>query len=207
MRTYITLLFLSMSIIAVGQNPANEKKVNIDIPTLKNGTSDFFYLLEQQNADQLKLEKLYEGFDSLQIRIWYRYSDSDLRKLLILKRTNKSWSLDGYTLRVNWDDKSGKETLKSKSVEKLYPSSGFKNFLDSLKYLDITTLIHMQNIPGFSSIIADGKAVHVEVGTPSTYRFYGYLTPERFKNQYCQASKMVKILEFIEKELGPKWKF
>lgn len=171
-----------------------------EIPTFSGGKPDLFYRLSQQKAKQLKLDSLENGYDSLQIRIWYDYSLVTYRSLLIIKQTNSVWSAKGYTMSVDWNWEKLTEKVTKKQEKTLNPKHGWDNFVKQLFALQITTLPNMKDIPGLKDGWTDGVTYNVEVATNKQYRFYGYHLPDKFQDKYWQAKNMVDILELIEVE-------
>ncbi|MCO4294069.1 hypothetical protein NF867_14475 [Solitalea sp. MAHUQ-68] len=198
----ILIILLSFLTPCSGQTSTNTTKFKKEIPTWKNGEEDLFYKLTQQKVKQLKIDSLQSGYDSLQIRIWYDYSLMTLRKLLVIKRTNNTWTATSYTMTVDWNASDLTEIVKAKKIEILNPKNGWSSFLNKLFFLQITTLPNMDNIPGLQDGWTDGISYNVEVATKKQYRFYGYHLPDKFQDKYWQAKNMVKILKLVEIELG-----
>ncbi len=73
----------------------DEKSIRFEqyIPDLKHGKSE---LLEgaRSSRDCLGLDNLEQGYDSLQIRIWFTYGRGDSFQVLSIKRNNRQWQ--GY---------------------------------------------------------------------------------------------------------------
>ncbi|MFN8297523.1 MAG: hypothetical protein U0T75_00360 [Chitinophagales bacterium] len=173
-----------------------------DIPVSKYGEPDLFYSLAQQKAKQLKLDSLQNGFDSLQIRIWYDYSLIGLRQLVIIKRAQKAWTATCYMLEVEWDSDMRTEEIKKQTRILLSPKSGWDDFLKQLFGLQTVTLPNMNDIPGLVDGWTDGTTYSVEVATMQQYRFYYYHLPVKFQDKFWQARDMVEILKLVKSELG-----
>src|SRR5688572_18309248 len=103
MRVLTTIILLTTFLTTSGQAINDTTKFKSEIPTWGDGRPDLFFSLTQQKVKQLSLENLQDGFDSLQLRIWYDYSLFDLRELLIISRSNSIWTASIYTLTVDWD--------------------------------------------------------------------------------------------------------
>ena len=201
---YFTIIILLAAFLTscFGQTSNDTLKFKKEIPTWKNGEPDLFYKLTQQKVKQLTLDTLQSGFDSLQVRIWYDYSLVNLRKLLIIKRTNSVWTATTYTMTVDWDASNSTETVKTKKIETLNPKNGWDNFLKKLFILKIATLPNMDDIPELDDGWTDGISYNVELATKKQYRFFGYHLPDKFQDKYWQAKNMVDILKLIETEFG-----
>lgn len=183
-----------------GQEVESVTPFRREIPARRNGEPDLFYQLAQQKARQLGIDSLQNGYDSLQIRIWYDPALRTARKLLVLKKADATWSATLYTMTVDWDGVA--ETVKSKTVETLSPKQGWESFLGQLFSLQILTLPHMHDIPGLRDGFTDGYSYNVEVATKDHYRFYGYHLPEYFQDKYVQARNMVDILKLMDAAFG-----
>lgn len=170
-----------------------------EIPTF-NGSFDLFYKLKKQKEDQLKLDSLESGFDSLQIRIWYDYALFQSKDLIIIKRTKGKWTAEYFEMIVNWDPGKKTETIISNKIKPIMPESGWDSFITKLLNLDVMTLINMEDIPGLQDSWDDGVTYNVEVAEKRLYRFYSYHLPEKFEDKYWQAKKMVQILNLISNE-------
>jgi hypothetical protein len=204
MRFFTTIVLLTTFLAASGQAISDTSKFKSEIPTWGDGRPDLFFSLTQQKVQQLSLGNLQTGFDSLQIRIWYDYSLIKLRELLVISRTNSSWTASAYSLTVDWDAIKLTEKVKTKKVRILNPKNGWDNFRRRLFALQVTTLPNMHDIPGLQDGWTDGITYDVEVATKNQYRFYGYHLPDKFQDKYWQAKNMVRILNLIELEFGIK---
>ncbi len=211
MRQFIiTILFVIYWALCFAQNTAVIDKFRKEIPTWKDGDTDLFYNLSQQKAAQLKLDVLQNGYDSLQIRIWYNYPFTTLRKLFIIKRANSVWSATSYRMSVDWNPTNLTDSVMSKRKKTVSPKSGWADFVHKLLTLQIIQLPNMRDIPGLEDWWSDGENYNVEVSTKQLYRFYGYHLPEKFQDKYWQAKNMAEILKLVETEFSVerniKWK-
>jgi hypothetical protein len=199
MKNIIIVLALLVNILGCCSAQTNSETTQF---TKEIPATDLFYKLSQQKAKQLKIDSLENGFDSLQIRIWYDYSLITLRKLLIVKQTNSAWSARAYTMTVDWNAYKLTEKVKIKKEEKLSPKNGWDSFSKRIMDLQITTLPNMVDIPGLKDHWLDGMTYNVEVATKTQYRFYRYHLPDKFQDKYWQAKNMVDILKLVEAEFG-----
>lgn len=170
-----------------------------EIRTDSDGQPDLFYTLAKSKQNQLGLDSLENGFAGLQIRVWYDFSRSTERRLVVIKNMDTTWTATVYNMNVNWDGES--ETIIKKDVKQVTPKSGWGNFAKQLLDLKIVSLPDMKNIPGFD-VGKDGKMFNVEIASKNQYRFYGYWEPDQYSNKYWQAKNMAEILELFKVELG-----
>jgi hypothetical protein len=210
MQRLIIILFGAILFSCNGQDnssiPKPSAKVDStafknEIPTYKDGGVDLFYKVKKQKEQQLKLDSLESGFDSLQIRIWYDYALLINRDLIVIKRTNGKWSADHYEMVVEWDDLKNIETIKTNKIKSVTPKSGWDKFINELLSLNIMTLPNMDDIPGLQDNWADGVTYNIEIATKKQYRFYGYHLPDKFEDKFWQAKNMTEILSLISTEL------
>jgi hypothetical protein len=172
-----------------------------EIPVWYNGELDPYYQSTQKNATLLKIDSLQDGFDSLQIRIWYDYALLSIGDLLIIKRSNAGWTAISYSLERDLDKPDSIRRLTVEKTDTLKPKNGWDSFLNRLFALQITTLPNMDSIPGLQDDWTDGVTYCVEIATKKQYRFYSYHLPDKFQDKYWQAKNMVDILKLIQTEL------
>lgn len=161
-----------------------------EVPRYNTGKPSSYYTSIRQYEKKLNLDTIENGFDSLQIRIWYHYPKFRTPKnIFIMKRENNKWT----TLLYSYDN----DTLKALS-SKTDMNSVVKQILEN----DILTLPNMADIKGLHDNWVDGESYTVEVSDKKHYRLYNYHMPEEFKKSYKEAKTMVIILELIQKEFN-----
>jgi hypothetical protein len=173
-----------------------------DIPHDTKGNPLRFYHKKAEMEKKVELTPLENGFDSLQIRIWYGVALRDSLQLLILKKSDSKWSAELYSLRLNYDKNRDSLVSVTKSVEIKQPVSGWENLADSLAKLDIYTLPDAHEISSYSEG-NDGYGVTVEFATKRRYRIYNYPS---FNEQtgVNESRKVEQIIELIEKDFSFK---
>jgi hypothetical protein len=187
-------------------NSANDKQIKIasnivdtiikDIPDDKK--RDYFMKIKRSIQENAELTSLEDGFDSLQIRIWYGYT-SHFEHLVVLKNEQGKWDAILYSMHYIYSNRSLKEIIKyQKRVE---PKSGWENLLNKLNTLKILSLPDMSTLEGYG-IDMDSKGITVEIADKKMYRIYSYAFPEFHKNDHWQANNMDKISRIVEEELG-----
>lgn len=188
-------------------NPTHQSMAFVDtakpfkreIPTYQNGGVDLFYLSAKTKQKQLGLDSLENGFDNLQIRVWYDFALVRERKLIVITNKDTSWTAAVYDLQVDWDGRT--ETILSKKVKRVTPKSGWAAFSKKLLDLQVLTLPDQDDVKGYGSGL-DGRTYNVEVATKKQYRFYGYWEPEEYQDKFWQAKNMADILGLFQQELG-----
>lgn len=196
------ILFIGIVTTCVAQPGIDTVRFYREIPVYKSGDTSLFYRIPKQHVKQLKLDQLENGFDSLEIRIWYNYSFISNRNVLIIKRQGGEWTATAFKMEVEWNAKKKTEWIIDREKERPEPQNGWDNFLTKLFALQVMTLPDMDRIPGLSDGWTDGVSYDVEVATKNQYRFYSYHLPEKFADHFPEAANMVKILELVEMEFG-----
>ena len=184
-----------------GQNKSEDGEFKIEIPSYSNGELDLFYKLTKQKSEQLELDDLTKGYDSLQIRIWYDYSLINHRELIVFKYHNSKWWGYHYNLEVNWNSSNLSETIEKFDKEFIFPKTDWENFIAELLKKKILELPNMDDIKGLEDYWTDGITYNVEIGTKDKYRFYSYHLPNKFLN-FWQAKNMMEILDIVQSEFN-----
>jgi hypothetical protein len=185
-----------------GQTKGDTSKFKRDVPKEKEGFPENLTRIydTRQKVKKMKLDNLENGYDSLQIRIWYDYELKIEKNMLIIKCQNGVWSAISYI----YEDRG--DTIAKFRKEHLSPKAGWNSFINELYALKIATLPDMHQIPGMEGGL-DGITYNIEYATKYQYRYYGYWGPAEFQDKYWQAKNMVKILNLIEKEFGIKMEY
>jgi len=203
------LLTFLIFIISCSNHKTNLKSIQSDTSKFKLYDSSDVILYEMilDYSKELKIENLKNGYDSLQIRIWYDYSIYPERKVVILKYNNSVWTATLYKMKLDTDIDNYRDTLKTLkqfiSVEKedLIPKNNWSSFINKLLTLKILNLPIVDELKGCTSEVDDGVEYLVEVASRNKYRFYTFANPETVKNDCWQAQNMIEILNLIDNEL------
>ena len=171
------------------------KSFKKEIPIFDDGKYDLFYLLAKNKQKQLGLDSIENGFDNLQIRVWYEFSRVLERRLVIITNKDTAWTATVYNMKVISDE------IISKEIIQMTPKSGWPYFVKKLLDLKIVTLPSMVNIVGDEGG-KDGKTFNVEVATKNQYRFYTYWEPHDYQNKFWQAKNMAEIIDLLKTELN-----
>lgn len=191
-----------------GINGFNENREPVDtvvkdIPLNKKGKPSSYYRNKNSVENKLGLKSLENGFDSLQIRLWYGYAFKDSSQLVVLKNTKGKWTSELFTLVYHLNENG--DTLKSISKDMIIrePKSGWRNFIDKVLKLQVTTLPDKSKIKDYPDFV-DGDDIIIEAATKKYYRIYSYKEPNHVQFKIKEAKNMEQILVLIESEFGFK---
>ena len=165
-------------------------------------TSGYSYKSDKYKEKQLGLENIESGFETLQIRLWVDYALYKGKELYNIKNKNGKWSAEFYKMMTERNEE-GEDSIVSKEIKNVTPTSGWDSLLTNLVNLKIVTLPNMDNIPGLVDMIDDGVDFNIEIASKYQYRFYGYHSPEYFQDKFWQAKNMTQIVKLIREELNP----
>ena len=172
--------------------------VKREIPLDPKGRPYLSYVFVKQKANQLNLDSIELGYDSLQLRIWFDYSLAKSRHLIIIRRKDGKWDCRLYKMLVEWSPRQDSQIVVNKTIKKIVPKMGLDKFMKRLFALDITSL------PNGPSGGMDGTSYEIEVATKDQYRFYEYWSPDTTEQKFWGSKNMVEIIDLLEKECGFK---
>lgn len=187
-------------------NNFNKKKeftdtITRDIPLDKKGRPSSYYRNKSNVENKLGLNTLENGFDSIQIRLWYGYAFKDSSQLVVLENSNGKWEAKLFTLVYYLNENGDKLDSISKDIITREPKSGWQNFINKVIKLDLTTLPDKSKIKDYPDF-SDGDDVIIEAATKKSYRIYSYKEPNQVQLKIKEAKNMEQILEFIENEFS-----
>jgi len=177
--------------------------VKRDIPVDKKGNKVLSYISKVRATSLLKLDTLENGFDSLQIRIWYGYARIDSGQLFVLKNVNGKWNAEMLTLVYHMSRNEDSLLSIGKSSISGEPKSGWISFYNRLFKLKVMSLPDMRKISNYPDI-ADGNGISIETAIISKYRYYSYQEPIYAQERVKEARNIEQILELIESEFDFK---
>ena len=198
-----SFIFLSTAIFGCQSGPI-ETKFTRDIPKHKYEATK---LLEGVRAtgDSLGLDNLENGYDSLQIRLWFTYR-SDSEQVLIIRRNNAHWygniGFASYSLTPMGDSISRYTIHYFKPILR----SDWSDIVDTLIKLNIMNLQDEEEVPGLDSMRSLSRggngSVIIEIADRHKYKLYFYGSPVDFKEQFKEAADVCHIVEFLSARLG-----
>lgn len=197
------------------QNAELIRQLNTSDTFVREFFSDKTIKISLQDAEKkCGLDSLSNGFDSVQIRIWYGCVLGQNR-LIILSLTSDEWKAEVRELTFHnseqyysKEDKFWTTKLDSISQKIKYakPKSGWNSLITVLFNLEILTLPDLEKIDGLveKESATDGCGVSMEIATKNIYRQYGYTNPDFYILQHRQAKNMIHILQLLNSEFRIK---
>ena len=198
------LIFLNAIFFGCQSRPIEPRFVR-DIPKHKY---EALTLLQGVRAtkDSLGLDDLENGYDSLQIRMWFTYPMSDSEQVLSIKRNNGHWygnfCLASYRLTQKGDSISRYTIHFFKPILR----SDWSEIVDSLVKFNIMTMRDEEEVIGLDTINSKSNrgcgSVIVEIASRYKYKLYFYAAPVNFKEQFKEAADVCHSVEFLSSRLG-----
>jgi hypothetical protein len=148
----------------------------------------------RQLSKQLKLEPIEDGFDSLQIRIWFDHSMAMRKHVIIIERNNDKWKGRLYEMNVGYVDTLNYNLVEHYKKKNVKPVSGWQQFINELYQYKI------QELSDTSGSGTDGMTYCVEILTARSYIYYSFWEPEFIKDHNSQSANMVNIIALLERE-------
>ncbi len=151
-------------------------------------------------ADSLKLDRIENGYDPLQIRLWVGGAFTH-EKVAVFKRDVNGWHTSLITFDPHYDERkpdsllffTKKATLPNRNIQ--WPA-----FIDSLIDCNIMGLRDQSELQGYEDP-TDGISYIVEVATKTKYHLYSYHEPE-VNLSFKDARQMTEIVKIVERNTG-----
>ena len=183
-------------------NNLNTDTVKKDIPLDQKGNPMGFYKWKDIIEKKGDFQTIENGFDSLEIRIWYGHAFSDKLQLLVISKWKLGWNGELVELNCVYDKKHDSILSISRLSKKVLPKTGWKDFILKINKLKVQSLPNYSTINNYS-VCSDGDGVTIEVATVNKYRIYNYPCFES-NAQIWQAGNISKIMNLIENEFNFK---
>jgi hypothetical protein len=195
------------------QPGAEKEKVEfvIDLPdTSITHRPDIVYDITQQLAKGLALNKLENGCDSFELRLWANCSVTNGGQVFVIKKTDSTWTcLNYFYVRSSKQYQKyyskpwiTRYTVDSFWVKQRHPKTSWENFFKSIQEQNIYELRAQREIKGWKNIVTDGKEFEIEYATRNLYRFYDYHCPDIYEDTFIECRQMTNILDIFNKEFG-----
>jgi hypothetical protein len=173
-----------------------------DLP--KNDTS--ILRLKRKNDRLLNLPSIENGFDSIQIKIYFGCA-LGVDFLVTLSNSNRKWTAE--LSKPEYDNSSGGEIRRaSRKIIYADPKSGWKSLIRELFELKILTLPDDDDIPNLEKQYpSDGCGVAVEIATKKVYRIYNYENPYMYIKEHLEPQKIMRIIGLLANEFDLEKRF
>lgn len=184
-----------------GLNRPKSDTFFIDIPLERNGDTAVYYCMIKRLVPMVGLPTIGNGFDSLQIRIYYGMAQNNNLQLVTISRIDSNWIAKLFLLEYQYSEVDNSiEGLELKESDNKIPQSGWQKFVDELLALQILSLPDHTKIDNYEPCY-DAYGLTIEFATEKQYRIYNYPCFLSYSEKYWQAKNVESILELLEKEL------
>jgi len=173
--------------------------VKKEIPSMPDGNFFWFYNIKNELEKKLNLNSLEEGFDSLQIRIWFEFPNTNDLQIITIKNTSSKWSGEFYVIKNSLIESSNSKINVSR--KEWIPIDGWKRLIDSIQEIEIMSVPAIENLNDYS-ICNDGYGVTIETSTKTKYRIFSY--PCYSENKSISAIKITKFMKILNEQINIK---
>ena len=186
--------------------------INKEIPRYPNDRIFKYYKFTKQKQKQLDLSVPENGFDSLQIRLWFTYPENLYQFGELLELSFKPGQVPFakyYKLDIFFNPTREYEVINfhKDSVIK-EPKSGWvelSNKIDSLRIIELPTISDLKEFQD-STMLDDlfnntSLTVVAEVSTDSSYRYFEYNNFDKYQ-EIKEVNNMYTFIKYIRKDLG-----
>lgn len=209
---FISLLLCSQILIIscrertelTAKNNAIARLIEKDIPKDKSDRSksiyDPHYQWTKKRTQDLQLDLLESGHDSLQIRIWLGHSMAVKHHVVILDYKNNVWKGKLITFEED-SDKDSSGLIRHKTEKEIAPRKGWKKMFDEIRKLNIVSLKHSEELPECDGCGgSDGITYLFEIASNHQYRFYFYCNPDKISDKCREAGNVLAFANLLENE-------
>lgn len=190
----------------------DSKDFFLDLPdTSKTHRPDFAFESTKNLVDELNLNRLTNGVDSFELRLWTKVEVTNGGQVLIIKKINGEWTCLEYiyleAFHGDFQRMSDLEFNTSFSidtfwVDKKQPQTSWDTFFSSIEQEKIYELPSESDIDGWENYVTDGYSYFVEFATKDKYKFYSYNCPDVYEEDFEECHHMTNILDIFDKEFG-----
>jgi hypothetical protein len=214
----IIALILSISCNNVHESKAESSKEDQDSLALSAKDNDSVleplfrrgYYIQPSIGNSLTLDSIFNGYDSLQIRLWIVQGLFGHRQLYIIRNNRGKWEANYYilTLDSNYANGNGSreflhgpEPFNVAVSKAVSPKMGWHKLMDSLQSLNVFEMPDMSEIKGMEVNWTHPTGYCIEIATRYNYRYYKYYDPHRFEHKFWQAANIGKTESLLIDQL------
>jgi len=173
---------------------------------------DIMYEVKKKAADELMLNKLENGSDSLELRLWARVEVLSGGQVFVIKKISNQWiglhyfyHIKSGIIPLNYHELTKWATdftVDTFCVKKIKPVTGWKTFFVAVEKENIYKLPSQSDIKGWKNTVTDGITYSIEYATKDKYKFYSYNCPDVYENEFMECRQMTNILSVFNREFG-----
>jgi len=213
MRQILSILILLLTTYACNNILSNDKQtIEIDLPdTSSSQPSKMYYLTKNKATAELMMDKLENGVDSLEIRLWGQVANLKIGHVYVIKKISNQWTCLDYSYLQTYPTFEGLIYTKvywtsfiidTFWINKKQPKTNWNNFFNAIENEGIYDLPSQSEIKGFRSDFIHGIDYFVEYATNKKYKFYWYNCPDCYEDRFQECKHMTNILEVFHREFG-----
>jgi len=188
-----------------------ENKVKKEIPRYANGKLFKYYKFTKQKQKQLDLSVPEQGFDSLQIRLWFTYPENLYQFGELLELNFKSGQkpiAKYYKLDIFFNPTREYEVINfHKDTLINNPKNGWTELSEKLMDLKIIELPTISDLKEFKDSVMleelfnnTSLTVVTEISTESNYRYFEYNNFDKYRN-IDEVDRMYSFIKYIREDL------
>ncbi len=191
MKKIIAIIFLVLISCLAGNS---QSIFQSNVPSQSSDNNVYKYVSKLRLI--LHLKKLNNGYDSINIRIWYLV-DLGYNEMYEIKKTKGVWAALHHRFFLT-RNKNGELKVKKKEATVIQFKSKPDSLLQKLILLGIDTL-HAEDQYKMEDVKIDGMIYCFEVGKRNSYSFFNsdnvYVQGKKY-NQAAVALKIVKLMDY-----------
>jgi len=175
-------------------NPAKQfSNHDVVVEISRDDKGDFvWYYKEKLKIDHvIKLPKLENGFDSLEVRAYYTYKKQ--YRMLVINYSMEKWSAVSYAVNYQHIVKDS-SMITIQNRQEAVPKNGWNNFIHSFRNINLS-VIHPPKIHKNENCF-DGSGITVEIATRDSYKILHYSCPSEDK----MTKSLHQLMGLLEKE-------
>ena len=193
-------------------NRTERLSVEMELPdTSVTHQPDLMYEVKKKTADELMLNKLENGADSFELRLWAKVEVTNGGQVFVIKKINNQWNCLHYSYLESKGMMSPNQglikwitdfTVDTFCVKKMQPVTDWKTFFAAVEKENIYNLPSQSDIKGWVNGVCDGLTYYVEYATKDKYKFYWYNCPDVYEDKFKECKQMTNILGVFNSEFG-----
>jgi len=153
-------------------------------------------------CDSLQLAHLENGFDSLQIRFWFRYVGQLNQQLISISYAKKEWKATYCEFTPILDDKDSLVSFQKK-IMGIKPRHSFNMIIDSLDHLGIWSIEDRSKIVNYPDV-HNTDQVTIEISSMKMYRLFQHSDLEEVSKKLTNVAMVRRMVQLLLSEFNIK---